>query len=129
MNTFEGAFSPKGDDGNPVRLWNRDTGEIDRDVAEFWKRYDIRLILENNWESLGPKLEDKLYIYVADNDDARLDDPIRLFRKTMKELGSNAFIKILDSGGHGDGVWKQIIARVHEQMDACLLKSYPTLKH
>jgi len=128
MNTFEGVFSPKGEDDNPVQMWNRDTGEIDQEVVEFWKRYDIRLILEKNWQSLGPKLKEKLYIYVADDDDARLDDSIRLFQKSMEELGSDAFIKILDSGGHGDGVWKQIIAEVHEQMDALLLKSYPELK-
>lgn len=128
MNTFEGVFSPKGVDGNPVQMWNRDTGEINRDVVEFWKRYDIRLIVEENWETLGPKLEEKIFIYVADDDDAGLDDSIRLFQKSMKELGSDAFIEILESGGHGDGVWKQIIAEVHEQMDACLLKSYPELE-
>jgi hypothetical protein len=117
MNTFEGVFSPKGEDGNPVQMWDRDTGEIDREVVEFWKRYDIRLIIEKNWERLGPKLKGKIFIYVADDDDARLDDSIRIFKKSMEELGSDAFIKILDSGGHGDGVWKQIIAEIHEQMD------------
>jgi hypothetical protein len=128
MNTFEGVFSPKGEDGNPMMLWDRETGEIDREVVEFWKNFDIRLIVEKNWKSLGPKLEGKLYIYVADDDDARLDDAVRLFQKSMGELGSDAFIKVLDSGGHGDGVWSQIIARIHEQMDICLLKSHPDLK-
>ena len=128
MNTFEGVFSPKGEDGNPVQMWDRDTGEIDREVVEFWKRYDIRLIIEKNWESLGPKLKGKIFIYVADDDDARLDDSIRIFKKSMEELGSDAFIKILESGGHGDGVWKQIIAEIHEQMDASLLKFHPGLK-
>lgn len=128
MNTFEGVFSPKGEGGYPVQMWNRDTGAIDQEVVEFWKRYDIRMLLEKNWQTLGPKLKEKLYIYVADDDDARLDDSIRLFQKSLGELGSDAFIKILESGGHGDGVWKQIIADVHKQMDALLIKSYPELK-
>jgi hypothetical protein len=121
MNTFEGVFSPKGEDGHPVPMWDRNTGEIAREIVEFWKNYDIRSIIEENWESLGPKLQGKLYIYVADDDDARLDDSIRLFQSSMEKLGSDAFIKILDSGGHGDGVWKQIIEEIHEQMDARLL--------
>ena len=128
MNTFEGVFSREGENGNPVRLWDRETGEINQDVVDDWKKYDIRLILKNNWDVLGPKLTGKLFIYVADDDDARLDDSIRLFQKFLGEVGSDAFIKILDSGGHGDGVWKQIIEDVHKQMDARLLQSYPDLK-
>jgi pimeloyl-ACP methyl ester carboxylesterase len=128
MNTFEGVFSPRGKDGNPMPMWDRDSGEIDQKVVRFWKRYDIRAKIAENWETLGPKLQGKIFLYVADDDDARLDDPIRLFQKSMAGLGSDAFIEILETGGHGDGVWKQIIGRIHEQMDALLLRSYPDLK-
>ncbi len=128
MNTFEGVFSPRGKDGDSVPMWDRKTGKIDQDVVRFWKRYDIRARIAENWETLGPKLQGKIFVYVADDDDARLDDPIRLFQKSMNELGSDAFIEILETGGHGDGVWKQIIGSVHQQMDAALLRSYPDLE-
>ncbi len=128
MNTFEGVFSPRGKDGYPVPMWNRETGAIDQDVVQFWKRYDIQAKIAENWENLGSKLQGKIFVYVADDDDARLDDPIRLFQKSMKELGSDTFIEILETGGHGDGVWKQIIEKIHEQMDAVLLRAYPDLE-
>ena len=44
-----------GEDGYPVRLWDKMTGEIDHNVAEYWREnYDIRHILERDWENTGP---------------------------------------------------------------------------
>lgn len=47
--SFEAVFSPRGPDGRPRPLWDRSTGAIDPVTALAWKKYDIRLILENNW--------------------------------------------------------------------------------
>ena len=56
LESFEAVFSPRGPDGKPRPLWDRRTGKIDHEVARTWERYDIRLILERNWKTLGPKL-------------------------------------------------------------------------
>ncbi len=74
MSTFEAVFSPRGVDGRPLELWNRETGEIDPNVAATWKPYDLRLILQNNWKTLAPKLAGKIHIYVAEDDPYGLDD-------------------------------------------------------
>ena len=57
---WEATFSPVGNDGYPQRLWNKETGVIDREVAEQWKKYDLRDILETNWATLGPNVAHKL---------------------------------------------------------------------
>ncbi|MBU0982818.1 MAG: hypothetical protein KKA42_03045 [candidate division Zixibacteria bacterium] len=47
LNTFEAVFSPRGADGRPRELWNRETGEIDPDVAAAWRKFDLRLVLQD----------------------------------------------------------------------------------
>jgi hypothetical protein len=39
--------------------------QIDRSVAEQWRKYDLRHVLETNWATLGPKVGHKLNVYVA----------------------------------------------------------------
>jgi hypothetical protein len=142
METFEAEFSPRGKDGRPARMWDRRTGRVDATVVEHWKRYDVSRLLRENWESLAPRLRGKLHLYVADDDDVRLDDPIRLLRGEIEKLdadrntaqgenpadGAFAFIQILPSGGHGSGVWVQIIEEIHTQMDGRLKSAYPRLR-
>ncbi|MFM7151918.1 MAG: alpha/beta hydrolase, partial [Gemmataceae bacterium] len=36
LASFEAVFSNRGEDGQPCKLWNRKTGEIDPQVAESW---------------------------------------------------------------------------------------------
>src|SRR5262249_54866947 len=55
FGSFEAVFGPRGPDGRPVPLWDRTTGAVDPAVARSWERYDIRLVLERNWKTLGPK--------------------------------------------------------------------------
>src|SRR5206468_8193196 len=62
LRSFEAVFSPPGPDGRPRRLWDRDTGALDPEVARAWEVYDIRLVLERNWPLLGPRLADKIHV-------------------------------------------------------------------
>jgi hypothetical protein len=48
LDSFNAVFSPRGEDGRPRPLMNKLTGALDPAAAEYWKRYDIRLILEKN---------------------------------------------------------------------------------
>ena len=43
-----------GEDGYPARIWDKVTGDIDHDVAEYWREnYDLRHIMERDWKTLG----------------------------------------------------------------------------
>ena len=65
-------------DGYPKPLWDGKTGKIDRSVLDHWKKYDLRLTLEQNWISLGPKLRGKLHIWVGEADDYFLNNAVHL---------------------------------------------------
>lgn len=82
---WEATFSPVGADGYPQRIWNKQTGVIDHDVAAYWKQhYDLRNILETQWSTLGPKLNGKLHIYVGDADSYYLNMGVRMMDAFLK---------------------------------------------
>jgi hypothetical protein len=76
--SWNAVFGPRGDDGLPKPLWDGKTGKIDRSVVEHWKKYDLRLILEQNWKTLAPKLRGKLHIWVGEADEYFLNNAVHL---------------------------------------------------
>jgi len=59
VHLFEALFGAVGPDGYVNPLYDKKTGEINSDVAEYWKEhYDLRAYLEKNWAWLGPKLSE-----------------------------------------------------------------------
>ena len=82
---WEATYSPVGPDGYPKRLWDKKTGVIDKTVAESWKKYDLRHILETNWTSLGPKLAHKLNVYIGDMDSYFLNMGVRKLEEFLKQ--------------------------------------------
>ncbi len=76
-DVWESVYSPIGADGYPARLWNKETGTIDRKVAEYWRdHWDLSFILKRDWATLGPKLRGKLRIYVGDMDNYYLNNAV-----------------------------------------------------
>jgi hypothetical protein len=73
---WEATYSPVGPDGYPQRIWNKETGQIDHAVAEHWKKYDLVNVLRMNWPTIGPKLANKLNVYVGDMDSYYLNDAV-----------------------------------------------------
>ncbi|MFO0888788.1 MAG: alpha/beta hydrolase-fold protein [Isosphaeraceae bacterium] len=73
---WNATYGPRARDGRPVPLWDPRTGQIDRAAVEHWRAYDLRLVLEANWRSLGPKLRGKLHIWVGEADDYFLNDAV-----------------------------------------------------
>ncbi len=77
FDIWEAVFSPQGPDGYPERLWNKETGVIDPEVAAYWKEnYDLRHILERDWKSIGKKLEGKIHLYCGDMDNYYLNNAV-----------------------------------------------------
>jgi S-formylglutathione hydrolase FrmB len=88
MASFEAVFSPRGPDGQPMPLFDRDTGRIDPFVQKAWERYDISRLLRTNWPRLGPKLQGKLHIIVGTQDTFHLEAGVYLLRQMLKDLGA-----------------------------------------
>lgn len=116
LQSFEAVFSPKGKDGQPMPLWNRTTGVIDPNVAKAWQRYDIRMILENNWKTLGPKLAGKIHVYMGDEDTFYLDGATRLLQKSLKELKSDAVVEMFPGRDHGNLLDAELRKRIASEM-------------
>ncbi len=102
MASFNAVFSPKGDDGQPMKLFDVDTGRIDPNVLKAWEKYDISRLLRENWKTLGPKLKGKLHIIVGTADTFHLDESVRLLDAELKKLGSDAEITYLEGKTHFD---------------------------
>jgi hypothetical protein len=75
---WNATFGPRGDDGLPRPLWDGVSGRIDRTVLEHWKKYDLRLVLQKDWPTLGPKLRGKLRVWVGEADDYFLNNAVHL---------------------------------------------------
>jgi S-formylglutathione hydrolase FrmB len=121
--SFEAVFSPKGKDGKPMPLWHRETGAIDPAVAATWKRYDIRLILEENWKTLGPKLAGKVRVYMGAEDTFYLEGATKLLQESQKKLGSDAVIEIFPGRDHGNLIDAALRKRIASEMAAAYSKA------
>ena len=82
--SFEWVFGPRGQDGRPLKLFNRVTGDLNQDVVHAWEKYDIRLTLDRSWATLGPKLRGKLNLTCGDADSFHLDEAFKLFLRFLE---------------------------------------------
>lgn len=73
---WNAVFGPRGANGNPAVAWNPVTGTIDHGVTEQWRNHDLRLVLKENWKTIGPKLQGKLHIAVGDADNYYLNNAV-----------------------------------------------------
>ena len=80
---WEAVFGPVDDDGYPARLWDKRTGEIDPGVAEHWRKFDLRHVLETRWAELGPKVRGKIHIYCGTMDNYYLNNAVVLMEEFL----------------------------------------------
>ena len=103
---WEAVYSPMDEDGYPKRAWNKRTGEINRDVAEYWRdNYDLVHILKRDWETLGPKLEGKLHIYVGDMDNYYLNNAVYLAEDFLESTENPYYAGVVDYGDRAEHCW------------------------
>lgn len=103
FSAFTALFSPKGDDGLPKPMFDPITGEIDHEVAEYWRKHDLKNYVETNWKTLGPKIQGKVWIWAGDMDNFYLNPATRTFDemlKTRKNPESDAEIHFSPMKGH-----------------------------
>lgn len=102
MYSFDAVFSPRGKDGEPMPLFNRQTGAIDPHVAAYWEQhYDIAHIVVANWATLGPKLRGKLHVIVGTQDTYHLEIPAMMLQQKLAKLpGSDAEFDFMPGADH-----------------------------
>lgn len=100
IHSFEAVFSPRGADGEPMPLFDRATGNVDAKVAKAWEPYDIRMVIEKNWATLGPKLKGKMNIIAGGRDTFYLEGAAKLLKESLEKLGSDAKVEIVPGMPH-----------------------------
>jgi len=120
FDIWQAVYGPVGSDGYPQQIFDKETGEIDRKVADYWKEhYDLGAILQRDWATLGPKLQGKLHIYVGSADNYMLNDAVYLledFLKTTTNPPYEGEVKYGDKAEHcwnGDSNLPNYLSRLH----------------
>ncbi|WP_224489112.1 hypothetical protein [Robertkochia flava] len=103
---WEATYSPQGKDGYPERIWDKKTGIIDKAVAAYWKEnYDLRHIMERDWEKLGPKLKGKIHIYCGDMDNYYLNNAVYLMEDFLESTTNPYYDGEVDYGDRAEHCW------------------------
>jgi hypothetical protein len=99
-------FGPVGVDGYPRHLWDRETGVIDPEVAAYWREnYDLRYILERDWETLGPKLQGKIHLYVGEMDNSYLNNAVYLMEDFLESTTDPYYDGLVDYEPRAGHCW------------------------
>jgi Putative esterase len=117
ISSFDWVFSPRGAAGRPMPMFDRQTGAIHHDVAQYWlDHYDISHILTSHAPQLAPLLKGKIHIVVGTVDTFYLDGAVHLLQQAIEPLGYNAKITFLAGRNHSDLYKGGLETRMAEQM-------------
>jgi S-formylglutathione hydrolase FrmB len=125
LASFEFVFSPLDEKGRPRRLWDRATGAVDHDTAKAWETYDIRLVLERGWPTLGPKLKGKIHVVMGDLDTFYLEGATKLLKASLERLGSDAVVELVPGKDHGSVLTPDLAKRIDREMRAAVARYLP----
>lgn len=103
---WEAVFSPVGADGYPKRLFNKVTGDIDSNVAKYWRdNFDLSHILKRDWSKIGKKLKGKIHLYCGDMDNYYLNNAVYLTEDMLKMLDGPTYDGEVDYGDRAEHCW------------------------
>lgn len=106
FDIWEAVYSPVGDDGYPKRIWDKETGVIDKEVANYWKEnYDLAYIMKRDWATLGPKLKGKVKIYCGDMDNYYLNNAVYLAEEFLESTTDPYYDGEVDYGDRAEHCW------------------------
>lgn len=103
LASFEWVFSPRGADGRPEPMFDRDTGVVDPQVVAYWRdHYDIAYRLQHNWPQLKADLDGKIHLYVGTADTFYLDGAAHKLQAVLDGLGATSSFHFLPDRTHMD---------------------------
>ena len=106
FDIWEAVYSPVGKDGYPERIWDKQTGVINKKVAEYWKEnYDLAYILKRDWAKNGEKWKGRIHIYCGDMDNYYLNNAVYLAEDMLKTLSNPAYDGVVDYGDRAEHCW------------------------
>lgn len=120
MRSFEWVFSPRGEDGKPIPMFDHETGVVDSEVVGHWKMYDIQRRLADEWETLSPALRGKVNIVAGGMDTFYLEKPVIELKEFFKEKGFDADVRVIEGGDHGSVMNTRLMLQIDDGIMARL---------
>ena len=106
FDIWQAVYSPVDTDGYPKPIWDKYSGKINPDVAVYWKEnYDLRYIMERDWETLGPKLEGKINIFCGDMDNYYLNNAVYLTEDFLEQTQNPYYDGTVAYGDRAEHCW------------------------
>lgn len=103
FQNWDWIYSPLDDNGLPKPLFDRDNGEVDPEVAAYWREhYDLAEYIERHWARLREDLNGKLHVFVGTEDNHYLEDSVYLLRDAMAARGARAEFEFLPGKTHNN---------------------------
>lgn len=101
--SFEWVFSPRGQDGRPVPVFDRVTGDVDPAVVAYWHdHYDLAHIVQSTWAERGRDLRGKIHVFVGTADTFYLDGPAHKMEAVLSSLNADAHFTYIPNRTHFD---------------------------
>jgi hypothetical protein len=122
---WEALYTPIGEDGYPKPMWDWETGEIDREVADQWKKYDLSYYLRENWKSIGPKLVGKIHLFAGDMDNAYLNLGVVLLEEFLENTKDPYYDGVVAYGDGEGHCWMPRGAEIFRLFDEEITKKSP----
>ena len=123
ISSFDWVFSPRGPDGRPQPMFNRDTGDVNPEVVQYWHdHFDIAHLVTANWATLKPDLDGKIHLYVGTADTFYLDGAAHKLQAALQGVGANASFTFIPGRTHFDlykvgddraGLFKEIMWQMY----------------
>ena len=106
LDIYNAVYSPPGENGYPAPIWDKKTGVIDKEVAQYWKEnYDLLEIMKRDWSTLGPKLEGKIHIYCGDMDNWYLNNAVYWMEDFLENTEDPYYNGDIDYGDRAEHCW------------------------
>ncbi|MGB2086353.1 MAG: hypothetical protein ACPHUE_04465 [Flavobacteriaceae bacterium] len=103
---WQAVYSPAGKNGYPQPIWDKLTGKIDPEVANYWKEnYDLRYIMQRDWDRIGNDLKGKINIYCGDMDNYYLNNAVVLTEAFLENTKNPYYSGEVDYGNNAEHCW------------------------
>ncbi len=98
------AFGPRNAAGNPMALFDPETGTIDRQVAESYRPFDLREMVRKSPETYLPIFRNNIRLICGTEDSFYLNEAVALLDSELQQLGrqpsDKGYVKLVP-GDHG----------------------------
>ncbi|MEO7107136.1 MAG: alpha/beta hydrolase-fold protein [Rhodoferax sp.] len=103
LASFDWVFSPRGPNGAPMPMFDRDTGAVNPEVVAYWREhYDIGYQVQTHWKNVRPDLDGKVHLVVGTADTFYLDGAAMRLKDVFERLGAKADFRFLKDRTHFD---------------------------